>query len=124
MEDGWDKFWNFIGIAFWVVLIGWFGISLFTPKSSADTSSESNYSDTYESADEYDASYDSYDYSEDYDAEYEEPTPSYYRSSYSSSYDKDCSDFGSWSEAQDYYENVADDNLDGDGDGVACESLD
>mgnify|MGYP004417319989 CR=1 FL=1 len=38
--------------------------------------------------------------------------------------DVDCSDFSSHSEAQDYFEENGNyDNLDGDGDGLACESL-
>lgn len=127
MQDGFDTFWSFLTIAFWVVVIGWFGISLFTPSSSAESSSESTNSSTYEATDGYDSydSYDSYDYSEepDYSSSYEEEEPSYYRSTYSSTYDMDCGDFNSWDEAQYHYENVADDNLDGDGDGVACESL-
>jgi hypothetical protein len=115
MKDDWDNFWNFIGVAFWVVVIGWFGISLFTPESTGDSSSESSYSNTVETT----SDYDSYDYSEDTESSYGEESPSYY----SSAYDMDCSDFNSWSEAQDYYENVSDDNLDRDEDGIACESL-
>lgn len=123
MEDGWEKFWSFIVGAFWVILIGWGAISIFTPKDTESSTSDSTYTRSYSSEDSYDASeYDSYNYADDYDSYYEEE-PSYYRSSYSSSYDKDCSDFDSWDDAQYYYENVADDNLDGDGDGVACESL-
>lgn len=61
----------------------------------------------------------SYSNTNDYDS-----ADSDYNNPYdSSTYDKDCSDFDTWDDAQDYYENVADDNLDGDGDGVACENL-
>ncbi len=46
-----------------------------------------------------------------------------YNDNHSAGIDMDCGDFGSWSEAQYYYENIADDNLDRDSDGIACESL-
>lgn len=134
MKNGWDKFWDFIGAAFWVVLIGWGAVALFTPKDSSDASSSDSTTNTrsYTSEDNYDStdyssydSYDSYDSSSDYNTEYDSDSSdsSDYRSTYNSSYDMDCGDFDSWDDAQYYYENVADDNLDGDGDGVACESL-
>ena len=40
--------------------------------------------------------------------------------------DRDCGDFSSWEEAQDFYEAAGGNNahrLDGDRDGVACQSL-
>jgi len=40
--------------------------------------------------------------------------------------DRDCSDFGSWAEAQEFYERSGPGdphNLDADNDGIACESL-
>jgi hypothetical protein len=40
--------------------------------------------------------------------------------------DRDCSDFGSWAEAQEFYERSGPGdphNLDADNDGVACETL-
>jgi hypothetical protein len=115
MNDPWEKFWSFIGVAFWVVFLGWIGISAFSPTDSASSSDESTYSDSSDIED-YSSSYDEPDYEE-------VPEPTSYRSSYSSSYDMDCSDFDSWEDAQYHYENVSDDNLDRDDDGVACESL-
>lgn len=83
---------------------------------STSTESSASHLDDYESYDD-SGSYASYEEDYDYDSS------SSYRSYYDASYDMDCSDFSTWEDAQYYYENVADDNLDGDGDGIACESL-
>lgn len=119
MQDGWEKFWNFIGFAFWAVVIGWFGISVLSPSDTESTPTKSTYVKSYDS-DSAPTTYDSYSESESY---YEESEPAYSPSRYSSSYDMDCGDFDTWDDAQYHYENVSDDNLDGDGDGIACESL-
>lgn len=117
MQDGWEKFWNFIGIAFWVVLFGWLGISAITPDDPKPALNTSTYKATNTPSSTYN-SYNSDSYMDD-----ESTSPSLYRSTYNSSYDRDCSDFDSWEDAQYYYENIADDNLDRDNDGIACESL-
>ena len=120
MQDGWEKFWNFLGFAFWAGVIGWMGVSVLSLSDTESSKIESSSLESYDS-DSTPATYESYSEPESsYKESYE---PSYYRSTYSSSYDMDCDDFDSWDDAQYHYENVSDDNLDGDDDGIACESL-
>lgn len=120
-----------VGVLFWGAII-WFGfINPIFNSNTDDSSNTSNYSsedtpgdtdlDMYEppTADSEPAYDSTYDYEPDYSNYDYEPS---YSSSYSSA-DMDCGDFSSWEEAQDHYENVSDDNLDGDDDGIACESL-
>lgn len=103
------------GIAFW----GFIGYLFISPifqtdsSSSAPASSATSEYETYESS-----SYSDYEYA---DEPVEEASYEPFYDSYEG--DMDCSDFDSWEEAQDHYENVSDDNLDGDGDGIACEAL-
>jgi hypothetical protein len=94
------------------------GLPLLGYISSGNSSSSEPSDDTASS----DASY-LYDSSEtapepDYNSDVDEPSFENYGSD-----DMDCDDFDTQEDAQDYYENVSDDNLDGDEDGIACESL-
>ncbi len=116
MDTFWERVGSFFIVAFWV------GVAalIFWPSSESE--------EAQLDAPSYSSSGETLDYSTDYydseDYYYDEPSySSGYRSYYSSAYDKDCDDFDSWEDAQYHYENIADDNLDGDGDGIACEAL-
>ena len=123
MDRFWEAFKVFLGGAFWLGIFGLMIWGSFTSDSDGTKSSEkpANYSAP--------ASYEEPGYNtveEDVEAssyDYDTEPASSYRSEYNTLSDQDCSDFSNWEEAQDYYENVADDNLDGDSDGVACEAL-
>lgn len=106
-----------IGVAsVWIVgifLIGWF-------LSSGSGSSDDDYSPTYDS--QY------IEENEEYSGYYERTTNPHVERSRNDYGDYDCSDFYSWEEAQEFFEDEGgpdDDwhNLDRNGDGIACESL-
>lgn len=119
-----DKIASFLGIAFWIVVIGLF-IFGSIGSSGDNSSSSSNSYDTSTSEDDgqstYDSTYDEPDY------EYSEAEPEYeeadfsnydYNPDYDSTTDLDCSDFG----YEHYVGSYDPHGLDGDGDGYACES--
>jgi len=91
---------NWTGIGVWALLIGG-GVWFFAGNNSSDPSSSSNYN------------------------RFDDPSTT---RSYEEYGDKDCADFSSQSEAQEFFEEQGGPdedfhNLDRDGDGVVCESL-
>lgn len=137
-----DKIGGFIGVAIWLAIL--VGAPVYSMITSGSDSSEAKASESVESSDTYQSSsysepsedsysdspeaYDSSDYSSDYETqEYDEYESSYdydssssynYNEDYNAATDLDCADIG----YRHYVGSYDPNGLDGDGDGIACES--